>query len=222
MPLPDYGPLYRETNPNAVIKEPWNMASAALFIVLALYWLIKLHGRKDFRFQYWLNWGLLVGGIGGTLFHGLRAHFIFLAMDFIPILVLSIALAFHFWFRILKRRIYVFWPLAILFSLRFAIVYLGWERSTQIALSYATLGIFILLPVLLFLIKVDQQHGGWVALAVVFFAAALFFRSHDFAPWLAKFHGGHWLWHVLAAQSVASIEIFLYKINPALRPACSA
>lgn len=209
----DHGPIYRETNMFATIREPFNMASAALFIAIAVYWLVQLKGRRDTRFQYWINCGLLVGGLGGTLFHGFRVHFIFLALDFVPILGLSIATAFYFWFKVLPRRRYVLIPLLILIVGRGLLYLAGYERATQINASYGGLGFFIILPVILFLLKSNGVGAPWVFCSIVMFGLALFCRANDFAPYFAAIHGGHWLWHVFGAASVGALQIYLFRVS---------
>ena len=207
----DHGPIYFETDLTAIVKEPLNMASAALFIALALYWLIQLRKQPEHRFQYWLNWGLLVGGIGGTLFHGFRWHFIFLAMDFIPIIILTLATAIHYWLKILTRRIWLVLPITLLFALRFVLMALKLDLGVQIALSYTATAVFIILPMLLYLIKQQGAHGLYILFSVIFFFIAIYCRTNDYTPFFTGVGGGHWLWHVFGAGSVAALQVFMYR-----------
>src|SRR5688500_16819572 len=79
--LLDRGPRYTETPrdpyaPDAPpVAEPWNAVTAALFVALAVGWLVRLRGRyRNFPFLVCCVPILLVGGIGGTLYHGLRTR----------------------------------------------------------------------------------------------------------------------------------------------------
>src|SRR4051812_42771398 len=41
----DGGPIYAETDLSRVIAEPWNAASASVFVLVALVWMVRLRGR---------------------------------------------------------------------------------------------------------------------------------------------------------------------------------
>ena len=43
---------------------------------------------------------IYVAGIGGTIFHALRYHYVFLYMDVVPILLLVVMGAVYLWIRI--------------------------------------------------------------------------------------------------------------------------
>src|SRR3954471_21330001 len=78
---PDHGPLYTETPAElkagapypGTIAEPWNAATAFLFVLIVVYWVARLRGRlKRHSFLAVALPLLFVGGVGGTLYHGLR------------------------------------------------------------------------------------------------------------------------------------------------------
>ena len=75
--LPDGGPIYLETPADPAldtswVAEPWNTATAAIFILIPLVWLWYLRGRwAKYPFLVCCLPILLTGGIGGTLFHGM-------------------------------------------------------------------------------------------------------------------------------------------------------
>src|SRR5262249_1785758 len=76
MHLADGGPKSRETDlsRDRWIVEPWNAATASLFILISLFWAWKLRGRyRQFLFLSLCLLILGVGGIGGTLYHGFRS-----------------------------------------------------------------------------------------------------------------------------------------------------
>ena len=91
---PDGGPIYTETPAEIranqpypkLVAEPWNTATAFLFVVIVVFWVIRFRGRlKQYPFLAISLPILLVGGIGGTLYHGLRNWIGFFLMDVVPI-----------------------------------------------------------------------------------------------------------------------------------------
>lgn len=94
----DGGTLYFETDLNALIQEPFNMASAAVFVALAFYWSRALRGTgRELR---WIRQALIllwIGAVGGTIYHGFRLHAFFILMDWLPILMLIVIAAWKFW-----------------------------------------------------------------------------------------------------------------------------
>ena len=94
--LLDRGPRYTETPPDPyapdapLIAEPFNAATAALFVAIAVAWLVRLRGRYGrYPFLMCCLPILLVGGVGGTLYHGLRTHRLYFYLDVLPIQVLA-------------------------------------------------------------------------------------------------------------------------------------
>jgi hypothetical protein len=96
--LRDRGPRYTETpaDPYAAdapfVAEPWNAVTASFFVFIALAWLWRIRGRaRDFPFLVMCLPILLAGGIGGTLYHGLRTRQAYFLLDVIPIQLLALA-----------------------------------------------------------------------------------------------------------------------------------
>src|SRR2546429_7957798 len=103
---PDPGPLY--TEPPVELKtgqpfpggiaEPWNAATALLFVLIVVYWGGRLRGRlKEYPFLAVTLPLLFVGGVGGTLYHGLRCWVGFFLMDVLPIFLLGLILSGYWW-----------------------------------------------------------------------------------------------------------------------------
>lgn len=213
--LPDGGPIYAETDFSQVIVEPWNAASALVFVGIALYWIVKLRGEyHEHPFISISLPVLMLGGIGGTLYHGLRTSPVFLYLDVGPIFALSLAAALYLWSKIWKRW-WLFIAAAPLFLLgrHFASTYLS--AHTVINISYATTAVFLLTPILLVLQRTDWKYKVWVIAALVSFAVALYFRLIDLRAPLPM--GTHWLWHLLGAVASAALITYLYRIRPFLR-----
>jgi hypothetical protein len=79
---PDGGSFYAETNMQHLFPEPLNTITSCFFLAIAIYWTIKLWGKG--RQHAFLSVALIllyIGGIGGTIYHGLRQWRIFIMMD---------------------------------------------------------------------------------------------------------------------------------------------
>jgi hypothetical protein len=227
--LRDRGPRYTETpadpyTPGAPFPaEPWNAVTASLFVVIVLAWLVRLRGRYgDYPFLMSCLPILLVGGIGGTLYHGLRTRQLYFYLDIIPIQLLPLAGAVYLAVRLWRRWGWLYLGGAV-------VVYLGTStvlftlvlpRSRQLAvnLNYAALATMVLLPMALVLIQTRFRHGKWVIAGLIAFVIAWFFRLWDeqAGPYLEM--GSHWLWHTFGAASTALIIEFYYRVEGETRP----
>src|ERR1700744_6110820 len=104
---PDGGLIYKETNLHHLFPEPFNMVSSALFLIPALYWLIKLKGfSRQYSFLSLITWLLLIGCIGSTMYHGLRRWHFFIFMDWVPIAVICLMSSVYFWIRFTGKQIF--------------------------------------------------------------------------------------------------------------------
>ncbi len=217
----DRGPLYTETPAEiragrpypGTIAEPWNTATAFLFVLIVVYWFIRLRG-KLFRHTF-LAVALpilLVGGIGGTLYHGLRNWVGFFLMDLIPIYVLGLAVCIYWWIRLGPKITHLVIMIATLALLQV----LGQWRLPPvwaINVSYACLALLILVPLAIILLRTRFHHAGWVATALISFVIAWFFRLADtWEPPLLPM-GTHWLWHTFGAVTTAALSEYVYRIE---------
>lgn len=212
--LPDGGPLYAETNLDRFIKEPFNMITALFFIGLAVYWLWRL---RPVWGQYWLITACLfvlaVGGLGGALFHGLRMSYVFLLLDVVPIFMLTIGFAGYLWVRVFRRwyMVLVIVPLEVLLHNMVAMAKASQQAATT--LSYVNLGILIIAPWLIFLIRNRFRHGHLALGALLSFALALVCRMGDaHYPDLLPM-GLHWLWHSFGALASGFVAIYWLKVE---------
>jgi hemolysin III len=210
--LRDGGPLYTETDLNRLIAEPWNAASALLFLVLVVFWLARLRGQyRQHPFLTCCLPILAVGGVGGTVYHAFRLSPIFLVMDVAPIFVLGLAASVYLWLRLSPRWWQVGMVLGVYLLLQ-TLAY-GLPAHQAINLGYASLAVLILTPLVFLLARTRFRQGAWVAAALGSFGLALFFRYADtWRPPLLPM-GTHWLWHLFGAVTTAFLMEYLFRVS---------
>ncbi|RYF21594.1 MAG: hypothetical protein EOO42_10260, partial [Flavobacteriales bacterium] len=94
---PDGGMLYMETNMAHLFPEPLNAITAVFFLIIAIFWTIKIKG--NFKAHPFLTYCLIllyIGGIGGTVYHSLRQWSVFIMMDWLPIMLLCVSAGVYF------------------------------------------------------------------------------------------------------------------------------
>jgi hemolysin III len=208
--LPDGGLWYSETNPTHTIMEPFNAASALVFVGIALWWLIQLRGQFAQRtFLYVCAVILLVGAVGGSIYHAFRYSAIFIYMDWVPILVLCLMASTYFLFRLMAS---IKWALLII-GLIMLIQVVIWNYGNvnghyNINTNYALMAATVLGPILLYLRKQKFRHGHLVVGAFSAFLFALLFRIVDYDKWLSI--GTHFLWHLFGALTCHLLFLYVY------------
>lgn len=216
--LADGGPRYVETPADprvfpGYIAEPWNTASAFLFILIAVGWLIALRGR--YRKHPLLTCCipiLLTGGIGGTLYHGIRLYHAFFLMDVIPIYILGLVVAIYLWIRLGPKVLHLIGMIGFLVLLQSIGIY-TLPRQWAINVSYAALALLMVIPIALVLVRTKFMHGGWILTALGCFGIAWICRIADTArpPLLPM--GTHWLWHLFGALTTCAVSYYVYRIE---------
>jgi hemolysin III len=215
MKSPDGGPIYVETDLDRWIAEPVNTLTAAVFLAIALYWLWRLRGQ--YRRRLFLTVCLpvlMIGGMGGTIYHATRSSPVWLVMDWLPIVVLGFALSLYFWSRVLRR----WWPALLIVPAVFGLQRLNFTylpKHLAINLSYSLTAAVVLLPAVLVLRRYRWRNWGYLAGAVGCFVAAVSFRAADgsLASWLPGV-GSHFLWHLLGAGAAQLSIVFVYHLPP--------
>lgn len=204
----DGGIVYAETNLNNFFPEPLNALTSGLFLLLALYWTIKLWG--NFKTHLFLTYCLVllyVGGIGGTTYHTLRQWRIFIVMDWMPIMLLCISAGIYFLAQLIRWYYAILLVIAYLsFQFFFRKLMISSNPQLFININYAMMAALVLLPVLGHLIFTNWKNGKWVGIALLSFIIALTFRIADQWEWLHT--GTHFLWHTFGA--IASFCMFHY------------
>ncbi|MGV3459205.1 MAG: hypothetical protein ACO1N9_01995 [Flavobacterium sp.] len=211
---PDGGMLYTETDMSRFFPEPLNAITSVFFLLLAVYWTVKLAGKG--RTHTFLSVAvalLYIGGIGGTIYHGLRQWRIFIMMDWMPIMLLCVAAGVYF----ISRLVRWYFSLAIVVAyaafqfLARKVFVEGGDIQLFININYAVLASLVLFPVLAFLAKTKYCHGRWVGFALLAFVFALTFRVADRWEWIS--FGTHFLWHVFGAVAAYCMFNYIYLIN---------
>jgi hypothetical protein len=217
--LPDGGPIYVETPKDLPltsgqwrVAEPWNALSAALFALLAVSWLRKLRrDRLPSSFLTACMALLLVGGVGGTLYHGTRASKWFFLMDVGPIFILVAMASLWLWRR--AARTLVVWVVLAVLGVAQTGVYLFLPANDAVNTSYILLAAMLFIP-LWWNLRIDGNHGiHWVILAFGSFFVAFMFRVADaWGPEPFMPMGTHWLWHVFGCVSCGSLIKYLHSL----------
>lgn len=207
----DGGPIYFESDFSAFIAEPWNMASALIFILIAGYWIYKSAPQKQKTpFVFYASILLLIGGLGGSLYHGFRNSSLTLLMDWLPILLLVLASAVYF----LKFSTGSWKPSVLAVVLLLTCEFINWTFApTRLNnnISYTLMAIMVLIPTFLVLKKV--KFRGWrnILFAFTAFTLALVFRIYDRDGLLPM--GTHFLWHGFGAVATFFMFRFVWKLE---------
>ena len=237
--MPDWGPRYTETPPDPYapdsprIAEPWNTVTASFFIVIVAFWVWRLRGRYSrYPFLCCCLPILLAGGIGGTLYHATRVSTVYFLLDVVPISLLGLAGAIYMLIRVghtagWKRQVLFGGGAVILYLLVNFVLFptlqttsLGGNPNWRVNLSYASLAILVVTPIVAVLIRTRFRHGGWFVSGLLSFVIAWFFRLYDLKLGLYLPMGSHWLWHTFGAITTALIfEYFYYIEGEAIEPA---
>jgi hemolysin III len=209
----DFGPIYAETVMGRFPVEPWNTFSNLVFLFVCIHFARKTALSRERHPLLVMSLPvLLVGYIGGTVFHATRSANIWLYLDFMPIFILTLAAAVHFWSLLLGGL----WRSLIVMPLPFAFTSilhktLPLSRQGSISIGYLGLACGILLPGFLFCLKDRLRHGGWLFGAFASFGVAITFRLLD--KDLAFPMGTHFLWHIFGGLSTFSLMNYIYLVD---------
>ncbi len=230
--MPDRGPRYTETPPDPYapdapfIAEPWNTVTASFFIFIVGFWAWRLVGR--YRKYPFLCFGLailLAGGIGGTLYHATRVSVVYFLLDVIPIQTLGLAGSIFMLVRVGRtagwKRLTLYGGGAVAFYLLVTkVLFLNLQSTSlgnnpflRVNLSYASLALLILTPMVAVLIRTRFRYGGWVVAGFISFVIAWFFRLYDQKWGVYLPMGSHWLWHTFGAITTALIFEYFYRVE---------
>lgn len=209
--LPDGGLWYTETDPSHTIVEPFNAASAIVFIFIASWWIYKLRGKIEERsFLFISSIILMIGAIGGSIYHAFRISAFFIYMDWLPILILCLMASTYFLYHVLHN---LWLSLAIMIGIilfQIGVWNIGNTRGHyNINVNYALMAFTVLGPLYWFLKTKKFRDWHLVLFALIAFLCALFFRIVDQDKWWAI--GTHFLWHLFGAVACHLMFLFIYR-----------
>jgi hemolysin III len=211
----DPGPRYRETVPGRFPVEPWNAFSALVFLGLIAWLALRTRGRL-FRHPLLVTAMpvLLVGTVGGFLYHATRARPLWLNMDFFAMFYVIVMMCLYLWHRVLGR-----WTLAACATLlppllawtAFVVAHEQGPRTIPRVAFYAGMSLTILAPAVWHCVLNGYRHLEWLGIAAGAFTVAVFFREVDLhAPaWLPM--GTHFLWHIAGVAAAAFMAEYIYR-----------
>lgn len=209
---PDHGGLYAETRLENLFPEPFNAVTSLFFLAIAIWWTVRINRHwRQFPFLVYALVLLYIGGIGGSLYHGLRRWSMFLVMDWLPIMLLCLSAGL--WFLAKLTR----WYVAALLVLGYFVlqIYLRRQLSGNLQLfinvNYAVMAGLVLFPVIAFLVSTRFNHARWVGIAFAAFVVALFFRIAD--QWELLPMGTHFLWHTFGAVAAFAMLRYVYLVE---------
>jgi hypothetical protein len=221
--MADGGPRYTETPADpfapggSAVAEPWNAATASLFVALVAVWAWRLRGRyREFPFLCCCLPVLLAGGVGGTLYHATRTRYAYFLLDVVPISVLGLAGAVFVAVRFWGRRGWWYVPGAAAFYVAVnALLFNALDpgRTLAVNLSYAALALVVVLPVSVALVRTRFRHGGWFLAGLVAFVIAWCFRLIDLRIGALLPMGSHWLWHLFGCAATALLIEYFYRVE---------
>ncbi len=232
--LADGGPIYKESPPDPAVlppgrmAEPWNTVTAFLFVLIVLAWAVRLRGNyRRHPFVVACLPVLLAGGIGGTLYHMHRSRYAYFILDVVPISLLGFAGAIYLavrlnrqvgWVRWLRVSVTVVAVVGCYFFLngvlfRGLLGRFGGNPHMVVNISYASLAVVLLVPLVVALVRTRFRHGGLVLAALASFAIAWFMRLADNSGYGDLPMGTHWLWHVFGAITTVALMEYFHRLE---------
>lgn len=206
----DSGPIYQETIPGRLPVEPFNTYSNLFFLIIIIYFSVRVYSDyKNHRFLAWSLPILFLGFIGGTVYHATRSHDVWMYMDWLPIVVLCLAVSVYYTIKLKvtwKNRLLL---IMIILFLVFGIRLIPWAQSLKTSIGYLGTALGLLLPILTYFYTTKLYHWGYILLAFLSFGFALGFRILDRFIYLMPM-GTHWLWHCFGALSVFFLINYIY------------
>ncbi|MEH6407204.1 MAG: hypothetical protein V7767_07990 [Leeuwenhoekiella sp.] len=216
IPFPhDTGPIYKETVAGRFPVEPFNTISNLIFLFIIIYFGSKVY--RELRKHLFLAFVLpvlAIGYVGGTVYHATRSAEIWLVLDWVPILFLSLSTVFYFIYKWQSTWIKRVGYLIIIFGAFFTLRRLHIPYGLTLSVEYALFAIAILLPLIGYLYHSKWHNLRYVAIAFGIFACAVIFRILDRRMDFEVFWmGTHWLWHLFGGLAVFFLMKYIYEDN---------
>ena len=224
--MPDNGPRYTETPPDPFapnapnIAEPFNTVTAFFFVILVLVWVWRLR-RRFGRYPFVVSSlpVLMVGAIGGTLYHATRTRVTYFLLDVIPISLIGLGAGIylavllgrkHGWFRVMLSALgivvlYLFVNMFLFRQIRSS------NPALVVNLSYASLAFVVLIPMVLLWIGMKFRFVGFALAGLASFGVAWVCRLVD--PFSPLPMGTHWLWHTFGVLATGFLYEYFYRVE---------
>jgi len=209
----DQGPIYSETNMSRLPVEPWSTASNLVFLVVFIYFAIKTKfSYKKFPLLVVFLVILLIGWMGGTIYHATRSHNIWLMLDYMPIMFLVLISTIFFWRELVGKWILVF-TFTLLPIVIYRLIYevLVLPHSISISIGYSVMALVVIIPLVLHCIYKNPKAWKLVVGALSSFAIAITFRILD--EYLSQYisMGTHFLWHLFGGFCCFFMLYYIYE-----------
>ncbi|MGB3776538.1 MAG: hypothetical protein WA951_14860, partial [Leeuwenhoekiella sp.] len=211
----DSGPIYKETVSGRFPVEPFNTFSNLIFLFIVVYFGLKVYkSPKTHPFLIWVLPVIGIAYVGGTIYHATRSAEIWLLLDWVPIMLLSLAGVVYFigkWTETWPQRILL---ATIIIGCFFGLRLLPLNPSVKISFGYLVTALAIAVPIIGYLYKTKWNNAKDVAIAFAIFGLAVFFRFVDKRMDIDFFYmGTHWLWHSFGGLAVFFLIRYIYKDN---------
>lgn len=209
----DSGPIYKETIAGRLIVEPYNTFSNLIFLIILWYWGMKVYRNpRQHQFLTLVLPIIAISYVGGTIYHATRSHEFWLLLDWVPIMLLCLAMVIYFIFKIVGK----WWQRALfivsIFGVSYALRILPMQETIRISIGYVITALTIMVPLVWYLSKTKFTNMRWVVFAFLIFAIAIYFRSIDLTQTIFQM-GTHWLWHFLGGVAVHFLITYIFKDN---------
>lgn len=207
----DSGPIYQETIEGRLPVEPFNTFSNLVFLILLIYFGVRVYKNpKQHVFLAFVLPMIAISYIGGTIFHATRSHEIWLLLDWVPIMLLSVAAVIYFVFKIEKRWFFRLLLVVGIFALQFSARLLAVPPKMRISIGYTITAITMLTPIFWYLYTIRWKNLNLIVFTLTSFIIAITFRTLDSQLVLLPM-GTHWLWHLFGGVTVFFLIDFIYK-----------
>lgn len=214
----DHGPRYVETCPGRFPVEPWATFTNLIFLFIIVYWAVRI--RRSPARHAMLRAALFIlgiGWVGGTVYHATRSHDLWLAMDWMPIMVLALMAAFWLWRGVTRHSMFA--TMAIALSILLAMLahlVPGLKHGQHITLGYIMLALSILVPACLHCALRWRAGWPWMVSALLAFAVAITARGLDSGLGARLLPmGSHFLWHIFGGISAFCLISYIFGAGEA-------
>jgi len=155
---------------------------------------------------------IFISYIGGTIYHATRSAEVWLLLDWVPIMLLCLALVIYFIFKIVNKWWHRLLFIAVIFTLSFGLRVMEIPQGLRISIGYTITALTIFVPLIWYLIKTKWKNVALIILAFGIFALAIYFRSIDLTQEFFSM-GTHWLWHFFGGIAVHFLIAYIFRDN---------